>query len=128
MIALLDTSTPTCYLTLVDGRESKHYSWQADRDLAKGLLAYLRDRLAENGSDLGSLSGLGVMSGPGSFTGLRIGITVLNTIASGLGIPIVGEQGDDWQSRALERILNGENDRIVMPHYGSPANITKPRK
>lgn len=128
MIALIDTSTPTCQLTLVDGMEPKQYSWQADRELAKGLLAYLRDRLAENGADFDSLSGLGVMSGPGSFTGLRIGITVFNTIASGIGIPIVGEQGDDWQSRALKRLADGEDDRIVMPHYGSPANITKPRK
>lgn len=128
MIALIDTSTPICWLTLVDGDESKQYSWQADRDLGKGLLAYLRDRLAENGTDFNGLHGLGVMSGPGSFTGLRIGITVFNTIASGLDIPIVGEQGDDWQSRALKRLADGENDRIVMPHYGSPANITKPRK
>ena len=128
MIALIDTSTPICWLTLVDGDESKQYSWQADRDLAKGLLTYLRDRLAENDTDFNGLSGLGVMSGPGSFTGLRIGITVFNTIASSLDIPIVGEQGDDWQSRALKRLADGENHRLVMPHYGSPANITKPRK
>lgn len=128
MIALIDTSTPNCLLALVDGTQAKQYSWQADRGLAKGLLAYLRDRLAENGADFDGLSGLGVMSGPGSFTGLRIGITVFNTIASGLDIPIVGEQGDDWQSQALKRLKDGENDRIVMPYYGSPANITKPRK
>ncbi len=128
MILLLDTSTPICYLTLVEGSDSKEFSWQADRGLAKGLLAYLRDRLADSGVDFHDITGLGVMTGPGSFTGLRIGITVFNTIASGQNIPIVGEQGDGWKLKALNRLRSGENDQIVMPHYGSPANITKPRK
>ena len=66
--------------------------------------------------------------GPGSFTGLRIGLTVLNTIASSQAIPIVGATGDDWQDVAVAGIDSGQNDEIVMPFYGSEANITAPRK
>jgi tRNA threonylcarbamoyladenosine biosynthesis protein TsaB len=128
MIVLLDTSTPTCKLTLVDGEYTYTDEWQADRTLAKHLLRYLTDKLEEYGSSLNQIEGIGVMKGPGSFTGLRIGLTVLNTIADANAVPIVGETGENWQKQALDRLTNGESDRIVLPVYGREANITTPRK
>ena len=128
MIILLDTSTPTCKLTLVDNGEKREFEWQADRQLAKGLLSFLERSLSGNGQSLNSIRGLGIMKGPGSFTGLRIGITVFNTIADTNNVPIVGESGDSWQDKAIMRLENGENDHVVLPEYGSEANITKPRK
>lgn len=128
MIVLLDTSTPICRLTLVNGDVRTHDEWQADRTLAKNLLKYLEEKLAEQGSAFKDISGIGVMKGPGSFTGLRIGITVLNTIADANTAPIVGETGEDWQEKALARLSNGENDKVVLPEYGREANITTPRK
>jgi tRNA A37 threonylcarbamoyladenosine modification protein TsaB len=74
------------------------------------------------------LSGLVVFKGPGSFTGLRIGITVMNSLAYANGLPIVGITGERWQQEGLQRLAAGENDTIVMPEYGGEANITKPRK
>ncbi len=128
MILLLDTSTGLCKLSLMSGEVSKDYEWQADRTLAQGLLGYISQKLHENEIDFKDLSAIGVFKGPGSFTGLRIGITVLNTLASSLTIPIVGETGDDWRQKAEEAINLGRNDEMVMPFYGSEANITKPRK
>lgn len=128
MILLLDTSTPLCRLTLIDGDWRYDDEWQADRQLAKGLLAYLRDQLEKNDKTWSDISGIGVFSGPGSFTGLRIGLTVLNTLAGAEAIPIVGTNGENWQNHARERLGNGENDQIVLPFYGSEAHITKPRK
>lgn len=128
MILLLDTSTPLCRLTFMDGDWRYDDEWQADRQLAKGLLTYLHDQLEKNDKTWSDISGIGVFSGPGSFTGLRIGLTVLNTLADAEAIPIVGTNGGDWQNHAKERLSNGENDRIVLPFYGSEAHITKPRK
>jgi len=128
MIVLLDTSTPTCRLTLVDGDEQFATEWQAERQLAKGLHAWLRDQLAEHGKTWTDIDGIGVFRGPGSFTGLRIGLTVLNTLADSLAVPIVGESGDNWHARALERLRAGQNDRIVLPYYDRDANITTQRK
>ena len=128
MILLLDTSTGECKLTLVSNDTQYDYTWQADRRLAKELLGFLRDRLAEHAVSLQDITGIGVMRGPGSFTGLRIGITVMNTLAESLSVPIVGESGDEWRRIALQRLTDGESDQLVLPEYGADAHITKPRK
>ena len=128
MILLLDTSTPECRLTFVEGDWRYDARWEANRELAKGLLEYIQLQLKSQNKSWEDLTGLGAFKGPGSFTGLRIGITVLNTVAYSEGIPIVGETGEAWQQCAVERLLKGESDKIVLPEYGGEANITQPRK
>lgn len=124
MIILLDTSTATCFLTVVDDEARQDFEWQAGRTLARGLLKFLEEKTG----DLHDINGIGVMKGPGSFTGLRIGLTVANTLADSLNIPIVGATGEDWQKVALKKLRAGENEKIVMPEYGAAAHITAPRK
>lgn len=128
MIVLWNSAEMTVQLTLVDGDKRTDYEWAAERNLARDMLAYLRDRLAENGASFADISGIGVFRGPGSFTGLRIGLAVLNTIAHEQRIPIVGVTGDVWREECLARLQNGRNDEIVLPEYGAEARITKPRK
>ena len=124
MIILLDTSTATCRLTTVDGESSNNFEWEAGRTLARGLLSFIQEKVG----DVKNISGIGIMRGPGSFTGLRIGMAVANTLADGLGIPIVGETGDSWRESALGRLSSGEDDQVILPFYGGDANITKPKK
>lgn len=128
MILLLDTSTPLCKLNLIE--TDWHYSdeWQADRTLADKLLGYLNDQLEKNDRTFQDISGIGAYIGPGSFTGLRIGLTVLNTISDCERIPIIGASGEDWQQQVIDRLQNGKNDQLVMPLYGSEAHVTTPRK
>lgn len=130
MIVLCDTSTAWCLLTLVsDEGEQFEYKWEAGRDLARHLLKYLRDCLAEHDWTFDDITGIGMMKGPGSFTGLRIGLTVFNTIASSSQVSIVSElKSENWRTKALERLHAGENEQIVLPYYDRPANITQPRK
>ena len=128
MILLFDSSGMQVELILVSGSEKVAYSWGAGRSLARDMLQFLKDKLVENSADFDSLTGIGVRRGPGSYTGLRIGITVLNTLAESKGIPIVGEAGDAWAERCIVRLQNGENDMLVMPDYGGEAHVTQPRK
>ena len=129
MIVLLDTSAMTVYLTLaLDDGKTVNQEWQADRTLARDLLGYLRDSLAKYSASFADITAIGVFSGPGSYTGLRIGLTVMNTLAASLKVPIVGAGGKDWQAMCYERIRQGESDHIVLPDYGGDAHITKPRK
>lgn len=124
MIILIDTSKPVCLVTIIEGGSTDIHKWEAGRELAKGLLGYL----TELTGGLDRVAGIGVMKGPGSFTGLRIGLTVANTLADSLDIPIVGESGEGWQDKALQRLGSGESEQVVLPFYGTPAHITRPNK
>lgn len=106
----LDTSTPTTILKL----DNKTYEWASGRDLAEKLLEFLRDKLAENHADFTDLTEITFMSGPGSFTGLRIGASVVNTLAHELNIPLYNHKG--------------ELQPIILPDYGRGANISQPKK
>jgi len=128
MIVLLDTSTPVCKLSLIDGETRIDDEWESGRTLAKGLLGYLQDNFQKIGKSWDDISGIVAFQGPGSFTGLRIGLTVLNTIADSQKIPIVGTTTERWQALGIERLTAGENDELVMPEYGAEAHITTPRK
>lgn len=128
MILLLDTSTYTCKLSLIDGDWRYDDEWLAARELAKGLLGYLKEQLQKNGKSWKDISGIVAFRGPGSFTGLRIGLTVLNTLADAESLPIVGATGENWQTDGLRRLEAGEDDKIVLPEYGGEAHITQPRK
>ncbi|OYW84182.1 tRNA (adenosine(37)-N6)-threonylcarbamoyltransferase complex dimerization subunit type 1 TsaB [Candidatus Saccharibacteria bacterium 32-49-10] len=125
---LIDTSTPAFKMTLVNGTEHIEHMWDAGRTLAKNILGYIDEGLSSAGLTYDDIDGLGVFRGPGSFTGLRIGLTVANTIASAQSLPIVGATGDEWQQQSIDRLSRGESDTIVLPEYGSGARITKPRK
>jgi tRNA threonylcarbamoyladenosine biosynthesis protein TsaB len=128
MILLIDTSAAICKLSLIDGDWRFDDQWQADRNLAKGLLKYFDDTLKSQGKNWSDISAIGVFEGPGSFTGLRIGLTVANTISNARGIPIVGARDGDWQNAVITKIISGINEKIVLPFYGGEAHITKPRK
>jgi tRNA threonylcarbamoyladenosine biosynthesis protein TsaB len=128
VILLLDTSTDVCKLTIVAADRKLYSEWLAERLLAKNLLSYLKEQLASHSKTWDDITGLGVFTGPGSFTGLRIGTTVFNTIANSQHVPIVGSNGKAWQQKALKKLAEGHNNQIVLPFYDKAANITKPRR
>lgn len=128
MILCINTSTPVCYLTLKEGDWRYDTNWEAGRGLSKGLLKFIEDEITFQQKQWSDITGLVVYQGPGSFTGLRIGITVMNTLAYANSWPIVGVTGEDWRTLGVERLELGQNDTIVLPEYGAEAHITTPRK
>lgn len=129
MKMLLNTSSSTTELILVTkANQQVNYQWESGRELSKDLLKYMKERLNENGADFSDLTGLGFYRGPGSFTGLRIGVTVMNALSYALKIPIVGSTNDNWISDCVIKLDDSKNDQMLTPFYGAEANITKPRK
>ncbi len=106
----LDTSTPEVILKLDD----REYRETLGHDMAEKLLGFLRDKLAENGKTFHDLTKITFMSGPGSFTGLRIGATIVNTLARELNIPLYDH--------------HGKKQQLILPDYGRGAHITTPKK
>ena len=128
VILFLKTDQADCYVELRQAERQQQFSWQAGRNLSDGLLQFLQQCLKEFGVEWADLSGLVVFRGPGSYTSLRIGLTVANTLADALQIPIVGVDGEQWQADGLARLSAGENDKIVLPIYLQPVHITQPKK
>lgn len=128
MILAVDTSTMTCRTTLIDDDARIEDVWEVGRQLADQLIGHERALLAQHKKTWSDLSAIIVFKGPGSFTGLRIGLTVMNMIAETLDIPIIGETGDAWREVGQERLKAGQDDKLIMPVYGREATITKPRK
>jgi len=129
MYLAIRTDSPQAELYLYDDdRQVAHELWQADRRLALELLGHIEAFLATSGKAFTDLDGLLVYRGPGSFTGLRIGITVMNTISYAQSIAIVGASGDDWLSEGMNKLASNDNDQVVLPEYGADARITRPKK
>jgi tRNA threonylcarbamoyladenosine biosynthesis protein TsaB len=130
MILALKTDQPRAYLALISdtGEVVSEHEWLAHKELEKTLLSKITDQLHENNKTLQDLSGLVIFAGPGSFTGLRIGFAVINTLAASLSIPNISSPGEDWLISGLELLKNQKQAQILIPEYGGEANITKPTK
>lgn len=127
IILAIKTDSDIPELTLYDDEKIiDTKTWTAGRMLAKELPKEIQGFLDSNRIE--SVDGYAGYLGPGSFTGLRIGITTLNALAYIGSRPIVGSSGDDWKASAIKRLQNNENDKILIPEYGGEANITLPKK
>ncbi|MBR3322244.1 tRNA (adenosine(37)-N6)-threonylcarbamoyltransferase complex dimerization subunit type 1 TsaB [Candidatus Saccharibacteria bacterium] len=106
----LDTSTTETILKLDD----QEYHQNFGHNLAEKLLDFIHQKLQENNQDWHDLTEITFMSGPGSFTGLRIGASIVNTLAHELNIPLYDH--------------HNKKHPIILPEYGHPANISQPKK
>jgi tRNA threonylcarbamoyladenosine biosynthesis protein TsaB len=92
MILVLDTATRTPIVAIArpDGTVVGERRWQSHHRHGEELLQNVDELLAETGASRNDLTAVVVGTGPGSFTGLRIGLATAKTIAYTLDIPIVG--------------------------------------
>ena len=87
----IDTSTDTASLALVqDSQVLAELTWHCGHSHSTELLPHLVDLMAQSGLSLESTSGIIVARGPGSFNGLRVGISTAKGLAFSLGSPIIG--------------------------------------
>lgn len=126
MIALaIDTSTEAQVLGLRhDGDDVERFD-MAGREHSKVILASILDLLAQAGVDKRSLDVIIFGRGPGSFTGLRIAVGVVQGLAYGLGIPVVPvstlsclAQGEYRRSGA-KNIVVAQSARMEEVFFGS---------
>lgn len=129
MILLLRTDKPEAELYIYDSKAMvDSLKWEAHRQLAETIHARIQELLKQNGMDWGEIAGIGCFEGPGSFTGLRIGLSVANALTDSLQVSIVVAGGEDWIEVCIEKLQNGENQYIAKPDYGRPARITQQKK
>jgi tRNA threonylcarbamoyl adenosine modification protein YeaZ len=92
VIAAIDAASTDLSIALVspDGTTVAEDGWTSDRRQSAELLPHLLALLGREGTSLGALSAIGVGTGPGSFTGLRVAMALAKGLAVALARPIVG--------------------------------------
>lgn len=129
IILSIKTDQPTAEIGLFENENKLGYvTWEAHRTLTDTIHIQIKKLLDEQKKTWGDLGGIIIFKGPGSFTGLRIGFTVANTLAYAQKIPIVTTGGDNWLDIGKKRLLTDEDDHIALPEYGADAHITTPKK
>lgn len=105
LILHIETATTVCSVSLA--RSGEHLcTLQTDEPFrhAEKLHTYIHEALAEIGAQPKDLAAIAVSRGPGSYTGLRIGVSTAKGMAYALGIPLIGI--DTLQSMAAGLIPN----------------------
>jgi len=91
MIICLETSTSLCSVALCDNDGVASLRESSDsKSHASQLTVFIEELLSGAGLKAGDLDAVAVTKGPGSFTGLRIGVSTAKGIAYGASIPLIG--------------------------------------
>ena len=137
IILALKTEQAEAELWLYDSQEElSHIKWPAHLQLAETINTKINKildsptplRKGMSSISLEDIEGIVCFKGPGSFTGLRIGLSVANALAYAQNIPIVARANSDWLEVGIKDLLSGKNDKITTPLYDRPAAVTPPRK
>ena len=89
-ILAVDTSTISCSVGIADGEQMLAEETRADKQThSKHLMKQINDVINRSGISVRDIDGLAVVTGPGSFTGLRIGISTIKGFAMALSKPVV---------------------------------------
>ena len=115
MLLAIDTSTESAGLALVQNNQVlAKATWRCGQNHSVELLPRLTQLLQEAGVELKSVSCILVARGPGSFNGLRVGLSTAKGLAFGLDVPIIGVS-----SLELEARQHAENDLPICPIFNA---------
>ena len=132
-ILAIDTTADETGIGLVGESKSKILTWVSHRNQSKELLPNIDKLLKKEKISPAELKWVVVNLGPGSFTGLRVGISTANTLGYGLNIPVLGKANLDGEINNRIKTLfklkaSTKKFKQVLPHYGRPPRITLPKK
>jgi tRNA threonylcarbamoyladenosine biosynthesis protein TsaB len=115
MIICLETATPLCsvalcddtgVITLKESDESKSH--------AAMITVYIDEILKKHDMKVSDLEAVAVSKGPGSYTGLRIGVSVAKGLAFGAGIPLIGIETTCSMYNGIKMKGDGSDDDTLF--------------
>lgn len=141
MILAINTASEKNSIALFEkDRIEVEVLWESYQTQSRELLPAIDQLLKKNHFDLSDLTAIAVFAGPGSYTGLRVGISVANAISWSKNIPVVGIKNlNDYSASRFSALkiakrtflITGRKklnhfSKIVNPHYKS-LNFCSPK-
>jgi tRNA threonylcarbamoyladenosine biosynthesis protein TsaB len=142
----IDTAANLCAACVLD-TESGHELGRVVRDIGKGhaeqLMDVIEETLRVSGTDYAGLGRIAVATGPGSFTGVRVGVSAARGLALALKIPAVGvttleaiaeESRRAFPRRPIMPVIDARRDELyaaVYDEFGKllfPPAVVEPRE
>jgi len=137
MLLLIDTSSNQHFTVALAQRDGVLVYTKVNTipfSQAEKLLPLIDTVLKCNSINLKKITGIIVVTGPGGFTALRIGVSTANALSYALAVPVVGYQTNQFDSlkdlaqKGSKEIKQASSEKLVFPKYGKRPNITKPKR
>jgi tRNA threonylcarbamoyladenosine biosynthesis protein TsaB len=133
MILAMDTSTRTVGIALYDGEQVRcEITWLSRDHHTVELAPAVVELLAKAGVKIGELQAVAVATGPGSFTGLRIGLALAKGLALANRLALVGVPTLDILAAAqpvadlpMAAVLRAGRGRLALGWYQSESGAWK---
>jgi tRNA threonylcarbamoyladenosine biosynthesis protein TsaB len=124
LLLAIDTSGTNALVALgeADGRLLSERRWVAGYRHGEELLTRIDEMLAAAAVGLGDLGGIVVGTGPGAFTGMRVGLATAKALARGLGLAIAGVPTSEALLRAAGPATGSSGRRAVLLLPAGPSD------
>ena len=110
-ILVIDTSGPVCGTAVMDETTVLcEYTAQNRNTHSANLMPMIEAALASAGTSIAEMDAIAAVTGPGSFTGVRIGVATAKGLAHGAGIPCIAVDALEALSRSA-----GDFDGMICP-------------
>jgi tRNA threonylcarbamoyladenosine biosynthesis protein TsaB len=123
-ILCIDTSSGQGGIALYDGRRLSTRSWPADRAHTTSLLSEIHHLLDRADVRVRELAAVAITTGPGTFTGLRVGFGIAKGFHLATGLPLIGVPTLEAAALAFAScqtpvvaIVGAGRDRLVWARY-----------
>jgi tRNA threonylcarbamoyladenosine biosynthesis protein TsaB len=135
-ILSIDTSSGQGGVALYDGRGLSTRSWPADRSHTTTLLSEIHQLLDRAEVRVRELAAVAIATGPGAFTGLRVGLGVAKGFHLATGVPLIGVPTLEATALAFAScrapifaIVGAGRGRLVWARYEArPEGLTQARE
>lgn len=122
ILLAIDTALAACSVAVLDTRGGGERLFTSCEEIGRGhaerLMSMVEDVMTRADVTFADLTRIAVTTGPGSFTGLRVGLSVARGLALVLGIPVVGISTLAAVASGAVRQQSVENLDVVLDARG----------
>lgn len=134
-IMLIDTTTSIVTVSIVDNDKILYkFHEQIENDMASKIMSIIDDAFKNAGINLNAIDKILVATGPGSFTGIRVGVTIAKTIAWALKKDIISISSlelmatTNTDKKYLVPMIDARRGNVFAGIYDTQLNLIKSDK